>query len=413
MKTSSLLVLSLSTLSLIGCAEGQADDGFDGRWTSGGQTGGSEDDDDPDEGDSSGESGTEGEDDDGEGDSSGESDGEETGGESGGETGGDSDGFVPDGEPQDCGGDTIVLDTKTPNVVLVLDKSGSMTSNEWSPDGSDDTETRWKSLHRVVENVVTDFEDRVNFGAALFPAYEAGGKSFDGACMMADAAEVQVAPNNAAAILAAIPGADDDTNGGTPATAGILNGLDALADIPETEPTAMVLVTDGVANCVSEDNKYDLYDEGLPQAVKDAYDNDGVATYVVGINITDSTDNSAGVNPREKLNEVAANGGVARGGDDKFYNVFDGAELSDAMDAIAARMGCTIDLPTPPSHPNYVEVKVGGVEIEQVEDCSSEDGWVFTSDTAPFNTIELCGSACTNLQVEGQLETDYACPPVG
>ena len=343
------------------------------------------------------------------GESSGDSSGEETDEE----TGGDSDGFVPDGEPQDCGGDTIVLDTKTPNVVLVLDKSGSMTSNEWSPDGSDELETRWKSLHRVVSGVVSNFEDRVNFGAALFPAYEAGGRSFDGACMMADAAEVPVAPNNAAAILAAMPGADDDTNGGTPASAGILNGLDALADIPETEPTAMVLVTDGVANCVSEEDKYGVYDEGLSQAVQDAYDNDGVATYVVGINITDDTDNSAGVNPRDKLNEVAAGGGVPRSGDDKFYNVFDGAELTAAMDAIAARMGCTIDLPTSPGHPNYVEVKVGGVEIERVDDCANEDGWRFTSDSAPYNTIELCGSACTNLQVEGQLETDYACPPVG
>lgn len=381
MNTATRISIMLSLLAVVGCADRAEQDGSDEPWNGGS----GEDSRDPDPGD------------DGEGDDESSDPGEEN-------------------DPQDdpgCVGETIVLDAEVPNVVLVLDKSGSMTTNTWTPEGAGNPVTRWNSLHGVVSEVVNTFEDRINFGAALFPLMGVSPEAHEAACGVADAAEVAVAPQNGSAILSAIPAANAMTYGGTPATAGILNALDALGDAPEDEPAAMVLVTDGVANCAGDSDTSDQYDDALPQTVKDAYDNDGIATYVVGINISDDDDNEAGVNPREKLNEVAHNGGMPQSGEDAFYNVADASELNDALDAIAARVVCTIPLSTPPTRPNHVEVRIAGETVERVDDCANGNGWRFTTDQGPFHSIELCGSACTDLQAERQLETEYACPPVG
>lgn len=314
--------------------------------------------------------------------------------------------------PPDCSGDTITVQVDTPNVMLVLDKSGSMSLNSWRPAGTGDEETRWSSLHGVVTDLVDAFDSRVNFGAALFPADGIDGEVFEAACSVADEAEVPVGPANGAAILAAIPGAEARTRGGTPAAAGVFNALDALGEAPENEPAAMILVTDGIANCSGPDDIRG-YDENLAHAVKDAFEHDGIPTYVVGIDIQDRVDDTSGVNPREKLHEVALYGGAARSGEEAFYNVADGAELAATMGSIAAELACTVTLPIAPHEPDFMRVRLGGSILPRVDDCGTEDGWRFASDERRPDTIELCGSACLDLRTAGQLETEYACAPEG
>ena len=35
--------------------------------------------------------------------------------------------------------------------------------------------------------------------------------------------------------------------------------------------------------------------------------------------------------------------------------------------------------------------EVGGVDIPRVDDCSTEDGWVFSNPDGPYDSLELCG----------------------
>lgn len=328
----------------------------------------------------------------------------------------DGPGDEPDGgNPWDdvpgCTGDTVVVDVRTPNVMLVLDRSGSMTRNVWAPSGGGQPETRWRSLHGVVTDLVSTFDDRVNFGASLFPTDGIDGEVFEAACAVADAAEVPIGPHNGAAVLAAMPAAHAQTVGGTPATGGVLNALDALGDVAQDEPAAMVLVTDGIANCADPDDVH-RYDDGLAEAVKDAYGHDGIRTYVVGIDISDAVDGTAGVNPRDALDDVARSGGAPRPGEDAFYGVSSAAELTAAMGSIATQIECTIPLPEPPSEPNFMRVRVGGTTVDHVQDCAAGDGWRFSS-AGSYDTIELCGSVCADVRAQGQLETQYSCPPEG
>ena len=197
-------------------------------------------------------------------------------------------------------------------VMLVLDKSGSMVTDEnrWDHDGDDADDdglvdgdstpatarvTRWRSLHETVAAIVGESEPRTDFGAVLFPAREAT-KHYDAqACLVHATPEVPVGPDQGAQILATIPPADAvDLYGGTPATAGVLAGLAGLAAARDPEvaaPQYLVLVTDGAANCAvdpvddSDASLFEVYDEQLASVVADALAK-GVPTFVVGIAIT-------------------------------------------------------------------------------------------------------------------------------
>lgn len=330
--------------------------------------------------------------------------------------GNDSDGSIPT-----CGGDHISLTSLPPNVVMLLDKSGSMTDNAWDHDGDDDTApvNRWTSLHDVTSDLLGQYGDRMNVGAVLFPSLDSSVPDsqnydtvFDAACKMGDEVEVPVASDNQQAILEALPGRMERFEGATPTRQAILNGLEHLENLDAEGPRAMVLVTDGAANCVYEpgSNIGRVYDTELEFAVSSAFEDHGIPTYVVGIDI--GADHPVdGRNLSDDLNAVAKAGGVARHGDENFYNVADQTALAAALDEIAARVECTIDLESLPADPEYVDVTLNGETVPQVGSCDEGDGWRFASDD--HSSIELCNASCQSFQEVRQLDTTYNCPPAG
>jgi hypothetical protein len=312
------------------------------------------------------------------------------------------------------GGETLTFALTPPDVMLVLDKSRSMTF-VWDHDA--DTMTpdtmRWTSLHGVVEQLVGSFWDRMRFGVKLFPALEADSQDLQGtACLVTDAPDVPVDENDAQTVLAGIPGAYDGTiSGGTPATDGIEAARNHLLSIREDRPQYMVLVTDGAANCmdgVPWEKLGQHYDVNLPVTVGEAFTQDQIPTYVVGINIVDELIQNPDANPWQELNKVAQAGGMAREGDEAFYNVFDQIELQAALDEIAARIECTLTLDYPPPNPGLVSVELAGEEVPLVPSCTDSDGWTWTNGNGEL-AIELCGSACEELQVEKSVEVVFGC----
>ena len=81
--------------------------------------------------------------------------------------------------------------------MLVLDKSGSMSQNSWDHDANAMTAdiTRWNSLHQVVQFLLANFDDKINFGVKLFPSGTG--------CTVNNGVNVGCAPMNGASILAA------------------------------------------------------------------------------------------------------------------------------------------------------------------------------------------------------------------
>ncbi|RMG93416.1 MAG: VWA domain-containing protein [Deltaproteobacteria bacterium] len=192
----------------------------------------------------------------------------------------------------ECGEAMVEPMAVPPNVILVLDKSGSMVANTWDHDQNPMTPdvTRWQSLHAVVTNIANNFDAAINLGMQLFPSLAAQNTYGAAACTVEATPEVPVQPMNGAAVLAAMPPANADSSiikGGTPATAAIVAASDHLKTLDAQIPRAIILVTDGAANCggTTDQEKMELYDEQLPVVVGDLYQNDGIPTYVVGIDM--------------------------------------------------------------------------------------------------------------------------------
>jgi hypothetical protein len=330
----------------------------------------------------------------------------------------DGSGDAPAEPTCEQGSFTVSVEPGTPRVMLVLDKSRSMT-NFWDHDADPTTPeiSRWHSLHNVVAELTTQFSGTVEFGAQLFPSAEAWLDEPTNAfsCDVREAPEVGVGPDTAAAILQAIPAAEDLTiSGGTPATAGIQSAASHLMEMPGEDPRAIVLVTDGAANCnpgeAPEDTLF-VYDAALPTSVAHAYGTMSIPVYVVGINILDEMGTKPAVNAYEALSEVAVAGGAPSDGPDTFYNAFNELELVDALETVAGQIECTLPLQEEPEHPDLVQITIDGATFSQTADCDAGNGWVYTSPAGPLNAVRLCGTACDMLQDGGgTVEIEYLCP---
>jgi hypothetical protein len=398
-----------------------ANDSTDGDPTGDGEPG----DGDGDSGDGDGDSG-DGDDD------SGDGDGDSGDGDSGDGDSGDGD------DDGDGGNESIPCDIPqaelapvVPHVVLVLDKSGSMIQNTWDHDADPQTAkiTRWKSLHSVVSQIVQNFDDQFEFGAQLYPSTNATNEYDINACLTNAPPEVLVAPNNAVSILLGIPtGNSQNIRGGTPAAAGMSSAIDHLLDIDDGDPAAIILVTDGAANCrtdaASQFDRFETYEPNLLGIVADAYNDLQIPTYVVGIDISDlvtpitGQDNHPpdgepdGISPYEQLNELAIAGGKPLGGLADFYQTQNEIELQDAIQAIVDdAASCTLFLDPLPLFPDMVEVEMDGETVPKVTDCASEDGWVFTNPNGPYQSLELCGSWCEQASDAAELQALYYCDP--
>lgn len=328
--------------------------------------------------------------------------------------------------PPICGESMFMLDVVPTRVMLVLDKSGSMVSNTWDHDGDGTTEevTRWSSLHSTVDLVTTAFDGSMEFGALLYPSLAATSTYDEFACLVSESPEVPAAPMNAMAIMDALPPADAvaEIQGGTPSATAVSVALEDLLTVQEEIPRAILFITDGEANCRADAGPvtelFEDYDQTLHTVVEDAFVTNGIPTYVVGIAIRDEVLPEAvdgtpdGINPHEQLNLLAEQGGRPRDGEVRYYATDNQVELEAALaEIVGAQIDCTVALNPVPEYPQFVEIEVGGQTVMPVEDCATEDGWVFTNPDGPYDSVDLCGTACDLLAAEGTLEALYGCPP--
>ncbi|MGH1344053.1 MAG: hypothetical protein ACRBN8_21015 [Nannocystales bacterium] len=320
---------------------------------------------------------------------------------------------VPVEDGPNCGEQSIVFDFATPQVMLVLDKSGSMASNTWDHDRDDATAeiTRWASLHQVVQNVTTDFDARMEMGAVLFPAIDAPNESNALACSMGEAPDAGLSAMGGDAVLGSLPAADSASIfGGTPATAGVRMAAAHLLDVQSEQPQAIVLITDGAANCAEDSIGSGLflqYDSALPVAAAEAFAA-GIPVYVVGIDIEDELLELPVANPWERLSEVADYGGVPRDGDVPFYDVFDEVELDAALASIAEEVSCAVPVPEHFDSAR-VELTIDGAPILASDSCEAGEGWIADSP----GQLRLCPDTCLAAQTGTTVEATMSCIPEG
>lgn len=314
---------------------------------------------------------------------------------------GDDTATTGDGAVVPCQVKTTDVKPVPPTVLFLLDKSGSMGNLPeylWDHDDMDQTPkvTRWSSLHAVVESMVTKFNKTVDFGVKLYPKIDATPYKATGACDVDPGVEVEAAPLNGAAVLAGIPPADKDVLGGTPMEGGIKEAFNYLTALDPDDQKFILMIADGDISKTCEDQNFleALY------YVETAWQDHGIATYVVGIAIDDP-------NSKTQLTNLADVGGKPNmNGPNPYYSTKNQLELEAAIQSIVDdTLSCTIAVDPEPTQPDLFEVWIDNKQFPLVDDCDG-DGWLWTQ---PHSEIQLCGDACTQLKKKGKVEARYFC----
>ena len=293
---------------------------------------------------------------------------------------------IPGDLPTVCEDEVVEGRFLRPQIVFVLDQSSSM-NIEWTFGG--ELMSRWGSLYETVQSVTTEFDERADFGAELFPGLGSG-------CAADNPITVPVAEKNAKAVLAGIPQADDTTAGSTPLGSGVKFALDHLASVVDLAPQVLILIADGgVTHSCPGPNAPSQVIANLEAAFAD-----DIPTYVVAID----PDNS---NPGQ-LEEFAQAGGVPKDEMEGFYRADDGDVLLETIGGIVQEViGCAVEIGKTPAHPELVEVTIDGKFYPRIQDCDAESGWMY-GDT--FESLVLCNQACTDLEDSGIIDIALVCP---
>ncbi len=273
----------------------------------------------------------------------------------------------------DCGGREFGTTRLAPNMLIVLDRSGSMS-------GRIDGVTRWDVAKEAIEEVTTRFDASVRFGLATYSACLSGGCS-------AGSVVVPIADENAPAINAFLrpligDGSRDGSSprylcdSGVPETT---TGKTLLSFVGEaslqdaTRANTILLVTDGEESGSCTEGGAQDGPSGAAALFSQAT---SVRTYVVGF----SRDVDAG-----ELNAVSEAGGTGT-----YFAADDAATLVDALSRIAADVAtCEYRLDEAP--PNEDELYVyfnddpSGVANEAM------NGWTYDAGSM---TLTFHGEAC-------------------
>lgn len=260
-----------------------------------------------------------------------------------------------------CRGQQFEAEGVPPNVLIVLDRSGSMGEIIGSM-------SKWQIAVSAIGSLLSSHGAQVRFGLDLFEP-PTGGSCGAGAVM------VDVGTGTTAQINTTL--AQNGPGGLTPIGA-TLNALTTYAGLHDpTRENYVLLITDGSESCGASNSGL-LAVNALRAGTPD------IKTFVVGF--------GSGVDVAA-MNAMAQAGGTAQAGAMSYYQADNAASLATAFDAIgAAVLSCTYTLTGQPDE-NSMFVRFDGVDI--MRDPTHQNGWDYDPVT---NQIVFFGAACMSLR---------------
>jgi hypothetical protein len=266
-----------------------------------------------------------------------------------------------------------------PDILLVLDKSGSMNA---SADGTCmencGAASKWSQTTTALNEVIPATDATVNWGMKLFAT--------SGTCTVSNQVEIPVTEMNAGAVVNRIN--MTNTGGSTPTRLAIQAAANYLDGLTRPNPKFILLATDGLPNCAPGQPNQDPDVMGAVTAVTNAL-SAGVPTFVIGIALT--TDPTAD----QTLSMMATAGGYPRQGTPTYYPVSNTADLVAALNAIVTIAGsCTYPIPAPPNNMtsrSQIDVFVNGTTIPM----STTDGWSYGN--TEMTSVVINGPLCQQI----------------
>lgn len=310
------------------------------------------------------------------------------------------DGSVVDVMPLDvlptdntCAAVDLDAERVTPNVLVIVDRSGSMGDQQFPPGSGT---SRWVAVRDALldtpDGLIFSLQSAIRFGFVTY-------RHQSGACP--DLGTVACSLDNYDAIEASYtaqnPGGDTPTGDSMTAVLSMLDTLVPTAD--DGDPTIFILATDGEPDtCEDGDDEVGGRRESV-DATEAAFGM-GISTYVISV----GNDVSA-----SHLQDVA-NAGLGRSGSDPDAPYWVANDVAGLNDALATIVGGVVDCrltlsgSIDPALACSGEVRLGG----EVIPCDDPNGWRAIDAT----TIELTGTACDDLQSGATLTARFPCDVV-
>ena len=302
-----------------------------------------------------------------------------------------SGGSTPDAN---CGARTKTASKIGPDILIVLDRSGSMNddiNNRPCAGGTGCGPTsKWALMIPAITRVVGDTEAEVNWGLMMFP------QDITPVCTVSTTPAVGIRANNAGALAAAIatasmPNGGVVSYGQTPTRNAENAAATYLSTLTNISPRYILLATDGLPTCPATGDSGTEDSAGATASVQAARAS-GFQTFVVGIA-------TAGGNSDGTLSNMANAGGLPRAGTPSYYPVSSADDLADAIRTLVrVAATCTFQIgPTPTSDGStrLDEIDVFGDRTEIPRDPSHADGYDYTD--ASMQSIQVHGPQCDKI----------------
>lgn len=332
-----------------------------------------------------------------------------TTGAGGSSTGGDVGITGSGGIGNNCGLYQFQPTPKFADILMVLDRSGSM---EDVPDGapSGSTTTKWQIVVPAMEQIVSATQASISWGLKTFPEAASDGKS-DCAGPLGNTPDVTVATKDGATMNNTIAATTPNGNG-TPTGDAIKAATAYLKTVNDANPKYLLLATDGEPTCVGTSNDSSNAGPYAVQAVTDAL-TAGFPTFVVGIATTKANSNA-------RLNALAQAGGEGVPSTNPlashYYLANDAAGLQSALQAITGQISSCLfplkDPPPVPNDPSKAGVYLGSGMTKIPYDATKANGWAYV-DSAD-SAIQIYGSWCAMVQADGAgaVQIIFGCPNI-
>jgi hypothetical protein len=276
--------------------------------------------------------------------------------------------------PGGCNAQEIVAKAVPPNMLIVLDRSCSMTN-------AVGMSTKWKIAVEALNKMTTDFNGKIRFGMTLFPDL-AGGDCAQGTI------PIPVADGNEMAIQDLLTKSLVKADKYFPDGPCVTN-IDTAMLQASTEPAFTDVDRDSYALLVSDGKQSsgcggDAGDKKTEMYIADLFAK-GVPTFVIGF--------AVGVDSAQ-MDAFATAGGVPASGATKFYDAADQASLDAALKTIAAKtLSCSYALDMTP--PSADEIYVFLNDIKVMKDTTHMSGWDYDAAT---NQVIFFGQSCEDLK---------------
>jgi von Willebrand factor type A domain len=301
-----------------------------------------------------------------------------------------------------CGMQTFKLESTPPDLLVVLDRSGSMLEQPNGQQCPGTTPTpacvqsqKWTQVTSAINQVVSQTESTIRWGLKVFPD--------TGACGAAAEPKVAIGDKSAAAINMAMTEAVPPPSGAaTPTAVAVSSAAAYLTALPDRNPKYILLATDGLPNCAGVVPDQSKADElSSVAAVMDSAGK-GIPVFVVGI----ATNTGA----NKTLTDMANAGGRPQmaAGMPAYYLVTNSDQLVATLKTIQRKIAsCEFKLEKVPAMAENVVVKAGSTVIPK-----DASGWDYGD--ASMTSIVLKGSYCDQVMAGTitNIEAVFPCVPI-